>query len=149
MKFRRKSETAAQPDLHQAADRAAPPVPPRDERVALHLERAVIGLTARMQDVSERLTVVERHLDHLNDRVVSGPTNSDVMEVRVHSAKLAAELTRATVELRGQIGIVQQEVTRHGHAAAIHADVPFATGVIDINALRPDVDTSTHPAASA
>jgi len=89
--------------------RSRPPPPPA---FPAHIERALIAVTTKMQSVVERLDVVEHRVDELHESAVNAPSHGDVLEVRLHSAKLAAELARATVELRGEIGIASEQARR-------------------------------------
>lgn len=88
------------------------PAPPSPARVPPHVERALITLTSKMQSLVERLDAIERRVDELTEVSANTPSHSDLLEVRLHSAKLAAELARATVELRGEIGIASDETRR-------------------------------------
>jgi len=110
-----------------------------------HIERALITLTTKMQQVVERLDTLERKVDELAEAAVNAPSHSDVLEVRLHSAKLAAELARATVELRGEIGMASDEARRAARAArTIEHDVPLIMPV-DVEIDRaPKVDDEHH-----
>ncbi len=96
-----------------------------------HIERALITLTTKMQSCDQRLHDIERRLDELADNVEHAPSHSDVLEVRIHSAKLAAELARSTVELRGEIGMASDEARRAARLARSteHDEVPVALPV--------------------
>jgi hypothetical protein len=142
--FRRRRTTAAtgtdvQPDVpastrsFQQVGTTPPPAPvthasgapvhapvahvPADTPVPARVERALIALTGKMQHCIERLDEIDHRLDELTETVANVPSHSDVLEVRLHSAKLAAELARATVELRGEIGIATEETRRTARAA--------------------------------
>ncbi len=107
--------------------------------LAPRVERALVVLAAHAQQLDGRLEHLERRIDLVEDRRIDGidvPTHEDVMEVRVHSAKVAAELTRVTVELRAEI----EEATR---AAALQAprDKRIATLAEQIIDLSDAFDT--------
>jgi hypothetical protein len=106
-----------EPTISQPPLRPPPPPSPATPRVAPHIERALITLTGKMQQVVEQLDTLDRRIDELAEAVLNAPSHSDVLEVRMHSAKLAAELARATVELRGEIGMASDEVRRAARAA--------------------------------
>ena len=100
-------------------------------QTAPNIERALLALTSKMQSCIDRLETLEHRLDELTDNVAHVPSHSDVLEVRIHSAKLAAELARATVELRGEIGMASDEARRAARLARSNEqeDVPVALPV--------------------
>ena len=62
----------------------------------------LLDLVNGLRDVEDRLSALENRFDSLDEHA----TNSDddaVMELRLHAARLSAELSRVTVELRGRI----------------------------------------------
>ena len=67
------------------------------------MERAVVALAVHTAQLDERLTRLERRVEAAVDAAIDAPSQSDLIEVRVHSAKVAAELTRVRVELQGEI----------------------------------------------
>jgi hypothetical protein len=103
-------------------------------KVPPHIERALITLTTKMQHCVERLDVLEHRLDELTEQVMNAPSHSDVLEVRLHSAKLAAELARATVELRGEIGLASDEARRAVRAARNSSEEVEAHFSVDLTA---------------
>src|SRR5947208_475097 len=66
-------------------------------------ERALVALVVHAQQLDDRIDRLERRLDATVDAALDAPTHDDVLEVRVHSARVAAELARVTVELRAEI----------------------------------------------
>jgi hypothetical protein len=67
------------------------------------MERALVALAVHSQQLGDRLDRIERRLDATIDASLDAPTHDDVLEVRLHSARVAAELARVTVELRAEI----------------------------------------------
>ena len=67
------------------------------------MERALVALAVYAQQLDDRLERIERRIDDAAEALADGPTHADVLEVRVHSARVAAELARVTVELRAEI----------------------------------------------
>jgi hypothetical protein len=67
------------------------------------VERAIIAMAVHAQQLDDRLERLERRLDASIDSAMDGPSLGDVLEVRLHSARVAAELTRVTVELKAGI----------------------------------------------
>jgi hypothetical protein len=67
------------------------------------MERALVALAVHAQQLDDRLERLERRLDATVDAALDAPSHDDVLEVRLHSAKVAAELARVTVELRAEM----------------------------------------------
>ena len=80
---------------NEAAGLAVVPAP--------RMERALVALVVHAQQLDDRIERLERRLDATVDAALDAPTHDDVLEVRVHSARVAAELARVTVELRAEI----------------------------------------------
>ena len=70
---------------------------------AMRMERAVVALAVHAQQLDDRLARMEAKLMELAEVDVTVPTNDDLLEVRLHSARVSAELSRAVVELQGRI----------------------------------------------
>jgi len=64
------------------------------------VERALVAISSHAEQLDGRILRLERQLE---DATIHLPTHEDLLEVRVHSAKVAAELARVTVELRAEI----------------------------------------------
>lgn len=151
--FRRRrpeADTELVPPPVSTAGRAVvndrPPVPSRPANVEVkvppHIERALITLTAKMQRYVERLDALDRRVDELAELAMNSPSHSDVLEVRLHSAKLAAELARATVELRGEIGLANDQARRSNRASRVEpTEVPVSLPVdVDIEKQRAEAN---------
>ncbi len=72
---------------------------------ALRTERALVALAIHSQQLDERLARMEHRLDELAsaDLTLELPTHDDLLEVRLHSARVSAELTQVAVELQARI----------------------------------------------
>ncbi len=72
---------------------------------ALRTERALVALAVHSQQLDDRLARMEHRLDELasSDADLEIPTQDDLLEVRLHSARVSAELTRVAVELQSRI----------------------------------------------
>jgi hypothetical protein len=72
---------------------------------AVRTERVLVALAVHAQQIDDRLSRMEHRLDELAqaDLGLELPTHDDLLEVRLHSARVSAELTRATVELQARI----------------------------------------------
>jgi hypothetical protein len=68
--------------------------------LAPRVERALVAIASHAAQLDGRLLQLERRLE---ETTIELPTQSDLLEVRMHSAKVAAELARVTVELRAEI----------------------------------------------
>jgi hypothetical protein len=64
------------------------------------VERAIIAIASHAEQLDGRVLRLERQLE---DATLRAPTQEDLLDVRMHSAKVAAELARVTVELRAEI----------------------------------------------
>jgi len=64
------------------------------------VERALVAIASHAEQLDGRILRLEHQLE---DATIHLPTQEDLLEVRVHSAKVAAELARVTVELRAEI----------------------------------------------
>lgn len=71
----------------------------------LRTERALVALAIHSQQLDERLARMEHRLDELasTDVTFDLPTHDDLLEVRLHSARVSAELTQVAVELQARI----------------------------------------------
>lgn len=77
-----------------------------DLAIAPRLERALVALAVHAQQLDTRLERLERRLDAEADALLNYPTQADIIDVQLHSARVAAEITRLAVELRGEIAEV-------------------------------------------
>ena len=93
--------------------RAQPGGGGKSVELAPRVERALVVLAAHAQQLDSRIGHLERRLDEVEESRLDLPTHDDVLQVRVHSARLAAELARVTVELRAEI----EDATHAAHAA--------------------------------
>ena len=109
--------------------RKAPSVAPLPE----YAERALLTLTAKMQECVERLDIMDQRIDELYETAMNAPSHGDVMEVRMHSAKLAAELARATVELRGEIGMASDEARKAARVSRPAVEEPPMALPVDLS----------------
>ena len=93
MRFRLRPRRAAQSTPQPAA------VP------AVRTERALVALAIHSQQLDERLARMEHRLEVLasDERDLDLPTQDDLLEVRLHSARVSAELTQVAVELQARI----------------------------------------------
>ena len=84
--------------------RPRPSVPPAAVP-ALRTERALVALAIHSQQLDDRLARMEHRIEELTseERDIELPTQDDLLEVRLHSARVSAELTQVAVELQARI----------------------------------------------
>lgn len=90
--------------------RRAPEPAPAPLLPAPRVERALVALAVQAQQLDDRLYAIERRLDALAAAQFDAPTHDDLLEVRLHSARVAAELARVAVELRAEIERTAREL---------------------------------------
>ena len=98
------------PRVHQVAKRDLYPPRMRWRRrrrtastelvLAPRMERALVAIATHAEQLDGRILQLERRFE---EATVAAPTQEDLLEVRMHSAKVAAELARVTVELKAEI----------------------------------------------
>ena len=76
--------------------------PPTDE--------AVVEVQRQLQSLDERLARVERLLADTEIDRLAQAEQGDLIDLRLHSARLAAELSRVTVDLQARIDTLASEV---------------------------------------
>jgi hypothetical protein len=98
--------------------------------LAPRVERALMTLAVHAQQLDDRMGRLEQRIDDVADAGERQPTHDDLLEVRVHAAKLAAELSRVTVALRADIEEAYKRAVRPTpeHARLLH----FAEQVRDL-----------------
>jgi hypothetical protein len=65
-------------------------------------DQLLLDMVNGLRDLDDRVGSLEHRFDSLGDSV-SGSDEDALMELRLHAARLSAELSRVTVELRGRI----------------------------------------------
>ena len=66
-------------------------------------ERVILALFHLCRQLNSRLTRLEQRMDETQQEAYAQPDQEDILDLRLHSARLAAELSRVTVELRSEI----------------------------------------------
>lgn len=74
------------------------------------VERALLALAAHAHQIEDRM----RRLEERIEAAEHAPSHEDVMDVRMHSARVAAELARVTVQLKAEIDAARQPVRDDG-----------------------------------
>jgi hypothetical protein len=149
--FRRRS-TSSTPDSIGPTPLPAQPGPPGD-RPCVDLvptvsgqslertERALKMLATQSAQLHGQVVHLERRVDALSDALLDRldvPSNGDLLEARMHSARVAAELARLEVNLAARLDAVRDELRA----------VQGQGGSIDLRGLTPN-DTGWTPARSS
>jgi hypothetical protein len=82
---------------------------PRPSALTLRDERILLTLAVQTQQLNDRLTRLEDRVEAGMRDAASQPDQQDLLELRLHSARLAAELSRVTVELRAEINDLRDD----------------------------------------
>ncbi|MEO6318293.1 MAG: hypothetical protein ABIP36_05865 [Acidimicrobiales bacterium] len=85
--------------------RRRPPAPEPAGLPALRTERVLVALAVHSQQLDDRMARMEQRLEELatRDDTFDLPTQDDLLEVRLHSARVSAEVARVAVELQARI----------------------------------------------
>lgn len=109
--------------------------PTAGKALTLRDEKIIIMLAVQVQQINDRLTRLEDRFETSLRDSMSQPDQQDLLELRLHSARLAAELSRVAMELRSEINDLAQS----------RGEVLDLTVVDDLDLRAPD-DT-VHPSA--
>lgn len=100
---------SAPPARPPAVVEAAPP--------AVRVERYVAALAFHAAQLEERIRQLERRSADQADAHLDLPTHGDLLEVRLHSSRVAADLGRLALELRSDMAEIKDEADRAAKAA--------------------------------
>jgi hypothetical protein len=104
-------------------------------------ERALKMLAAQSAQLHGQVVQLEHRVDALSDALLDRldvPTHGDLLEARMHSSRVAAELSRLEVNLAARLDAVRDELR----------SVQGQSGSIDLRELTPN-DTGWTAARSA
>jgi hypothetical protein len=82
---------------------------------ALRMERYVVALAVHNHQLEDRLTHLEHLLAAQADDVLDLPTHEDLLDVRLHSSRVASDLGRLALELRTEVAEIKEEADRVAH----------------------------------
>jgi len=105
----------------------------------------VFGLVRQTQQLNDRLSRLEERFEASIKAALSQADSNDLIELRLHSARLAAELSRVTVELRSEIDEISRARTQSDRASRANersaeaADKAESTFVATPSSPTPDV----------
>ena len=128
MWFRRRRR-AAVPDLPDEEDdegvRILGPSPPAVVRAtspAVRVERYVAALAFHAAQLEDRIARLEQAVAYQVDAHLDQPTHGDLLEVRLHSSRVSADLGRLALELRSEVAEIKDEADRAARKAERAAD---------------------------
>ena len=84
---------------------------------AVRVERYVAALAFHAAQLEGRIGQLERRSADQADAHLDLPSHSDLLEVRLHSSRVAADLGRLALELRAEVAEIKDEADRAAKAA--------------------------------
>ena len=112
--------------------------------LSLRDEKILLTLVVQTQQLNDRITHLEDRFDASVRDSLSQPDHDDLLELRMHSARLAAELSRVTIELRAEINDLASGLADPpGSERLSEPATTAADDEGDVIDLRPPLDTST------
>jgi hypothetical protein len=111
---------------------------------AVRVEQALVTLAVHTQQIDTRVASMEARMAACEalaadlPPLLDLPTHDDLLDLRVHTAKMAAELSRVTINIQARIDDVKTS-QRHAIADAIAAQGPdqraveLAASIIDLS----------------
>lgn len=135
--FRRRS-TSETPGTADGVEPSRELVPMISGQSLERTERALKMLATQSAQLHGQVVHLERRVDSLSDALLDRldvPSNDDLLEARMHSARVAAELSRLEVNLAARLDAVRDELRA----------VQGQDASIDLRELTPN-DTGWTPA---
>lgn len=133
-----------EPDTERAADDGASTtagdapgtdlVPLVSGQSLARTERALKMLAAQSAQTHSHVVHLEQRVDALSEALLDRldvPSHDDILQARMHSARVAAELARLEVNLAARLDAVRDELR------AVQADPDAPAAEIDLRALTP------------
>ena len=84
---------------------------------AVRVERYVAALAFHAAQLEERIGQLERRSADQADAHLDLPSHGDLLEVRLHSSRVSADLGRLALELRAEVAEIKDEADRAAKAA--------------------------------
>jgi hypothetical protein len=131
---------AARGDRGQTNAERGQLVTPARPTLSLRDEKILLTLVVQTQQINDRLTRLEDRVDASIRDAMEQPDQQDLLELRMHSARLAAELSRVTIELRAEINELAAGLT-----GVSGADDIVAGRIADPDAEDPPIDLRDEP----
>ena len=89
---------------------------------AERVERFVAALAVHAAQLEDRIGQLERGAADQVDAHLEVPTHTDLLEVRLHSSRVSADLGRLALELRSEVAEIKDEADRAARATQRAAD---------------------------
>ncbi len=89
---------------------------------AVRVERYVAALAFHAAQLEDRIGQLERAADDQVDAHLDLPTHTDLLEVRLHSSRVSADLGRLALELRSEVAEIKDEADRAARKVERAAD---------------------------
>jgi hypothetical protein len=89
---------------------------------AVRVERYVAALAFHAAQLEDRIGQLERAAADQADAHLDLPTHGDLLEVRLHSSRVSADLGRLALELRSEVSEIKDEADRAARKAERAAD---------------------------
>jgi len=124
MWFRRRPRAALStfPERHEEVeaciDGTVAPIPVP----AVRVERYVVALAFHAAQLEDRIGQLERMAAGQADAQLDLPNHTDLLEVRLHSSRVSADLGRLALELRSEVAEIKDEADRSARVAKRAAD---------------------------
>lgn len=135
------SAARARCDLATPAER--PEVVEHETLPAPRMERAVLALAARTEVLSTAIERIEERLSDFSHRFVDVVTHEELIEIESRRARLAAEVSRLSVELKAEMDRRLSELGRvvaEANRRAANVDQRGALGIADTRRLELHLD---------
>ena len=122
MWFRRRQRAVATVPLDDEPDervRILPCAPAlaAPEAPAVRVERYVVALAFHAAQLEDRIVRLERAASAQAEAHLDLPDHNDLLEVRLHSSRVSADLGRLALELRSEISEIKDEADRAARTA--------------------------------
>ena len=79
------------------------------------------GAAEQLERLDQRLQALEQRLEGVVEALEERPSHADLLDLRVHTARVSAEVARVAMELRGEIvramGARDEHAHEHEHEA--------------------------------
>ena len=123
MWFRRRQRAVASVPLQDEADEGVRILGPTAPALvapaapAVRVERYVVALAFHAAQLEDRIVQLERTAAEQADAHLDLPDHSDLLEVRLHSSRVSADLGRLALELRSEVAEIKDEADRAARTA--------------------------------
>lgn len=101
---------------------------------AVRTERALVALAVHAGQIEERIHRLEARVEAMAESDIGYATHDDLLDIRLHGAKLAGEIARLNMELRSEIEQAFEKAKALGTPTAHQNRVAqLAESIIDLS----------------